>query len=145
MTGDTTYEVHPIGFVRSSLKSREDAPRQGWRGAPDAWIELEDDYVEGLLGVGPGTELVILTWLHLSDRAVLQVRPSHDPERRLRGVFSTRAPVRPNPIGIHPVTVLAVEGTRVHVEPLEAVDGTPVVDIKVALKKEGGCDAPNSP
>ena len=134
MPDDTTYALCPIGVVRSALKSREDAPRQGYYGAPDAWIDLNDDVRDGLLGVEPGSELVVLTWLHLSDRTVLQVNPHHDPEHRLKGVFATRAPVRPNPIGIHPVTVLEVDGTRLHVEPLEAVDGTPVIDIKVAIK-----------
>lgn len=128
-----TYDIHPIGVVRSSLTRREDAPRQGFAGAPDAWIELDDEVRDGLLAVEPGSELVILTWLHLSDRSVLQVRPRHDPERRLMGVFATRSPVRPNPIGIHPVKVLEVDGTRLHVEPLEAVDGTPVIDVKAAL------------
>lgn len=134
MTQQTTYEIHPIGVVRSTLERREDAPRQGWAGAPDAWIELDDAYRDGLLGVEQGTELVILTWFHLADRAILQVRPHHDPEQRVRGVFVTRSPVRPNPVGIHPVRVLEVDGTRLHVEPLEAVDGTPVVDIKVAMQ-----------
>jgi tRNA-Thr(GGU) m(6)t(6)A37 methyltransferase TsaA len=138
MTETATYDLRPIGTVRSGLKQREDAPRQGFAGAPDAWIELADEFRDGLLGVEPGTEIVVLTWLHLSDRAVLQVTPSHDPERRLKGVFATRSPVRPNPIGIHPVTVLEVEGTRLHVEPLEAVDGTPVIDIKVTIKARRG-------
>ncbi|HKJ93309.1 MAG TPA: tRNA (N6-threonylcarbamoyladenosine(37)-N6)-methyltransferase TrmO [Longimicrobiales bacterium] len=127
------YDIQPIGIVRSPLKRREDAPHQGWLGAPAAWIELEDRFADGLLGLEPGAEVDVVTWFHLSDRDILQVRPSHDPERRLRGVFATRAPVRPNPLGIHRVRVLALEGTRLHVEPLEAVDGTPVVDIKAAL------------
>jgi len=135
MTRKTTYEIRPIGIVRSTLARREKAPRQGWAGAPDAWIELDDEVRDGLLGVEIGSELVVLTWLHLSDRAILQVRPHHDPEQRVRGVFVTRSPVRPNPIGIHPVRVLEIDGARLHVEPLEAVDGTPVVDIKVAMKK----------
>jgi tRNA-Thr(GGU) m(6)t(6)A37 methyltransferase TsaA len=142
MTDPTTYELRPIGTVRSGLKQREDAPRQGFAGAPDAWIELAAEFRDGLLGVEPGSELVVLTWLHLSDRAVLQVTPSHDPERRLKGVFITRSPVRPNPIGIHPVTVLEVDGTRLHVEPLEAVDGTPVIDIKVSMKARQGEETP---
>jgi tRNA-Thr(GGU) m(6)t(6)A37 methyltransferase TsaA len=133
MTAAPTYELHPIGVVRSTLKDRHDAPRQGYDGAPDAWIDLADDVRDGLLGVEPGSELVVLTWLHLSERDVLQVRPHHDPEHRLKGVFTTRSPVRPNPIGLHPVTVLEVDGTHLHVEPLEAVDGTPVIDIKVAM------------
>jgi tRNA-Thr(GGU) m(6)t(6)A37 methyltransferase TsaA len=127
------YEIEPIGYVRSSLKRREDAPHQGPEGAPAAWLELEERFADGLLGLEPGAELDVVTWLHLSERDILRVRPSHDPERRLRGVFATRAPVRPNPLGIHRVQVRAVEGTRLEVEPLEAVDGTPVVDIKAAF------------
>lgn len=127
-----TYRIHPIGVVHSPLKRREDAPRQGWKGAPAAWIELEPAFLDGLQGVEPGHELVIITWLHLSERDILQVHPRGDDDRPMRGVFSTRAPVRPNPLGIHPVTVLEVDGTRLKVEPIEAVDGTPVVDIKAA-------------
>jgi tRNA-Thr(GGU) m(6)t(6)A37 methyltransferase TsaA len=134
MSTTGTYEVHPIGHVRSALTRREDAPRQAFLGAPEAWIELAAEYRDGLLGVDVGANLVLLTWLHLSDRAVLQVRPPSDPEQRLRGVFATRAPVRPNPIGLHRVTVLEVDGCRLRVAALEAVDGTPVIDIKVALK-----------
>ncbi len=129
----TTYDLRPIGVVRSTLTRREGAPRQGFAGAPDAWIELDEEVRDGLLAVEPGSDLVVLTWFHLSDRTVLQVRPWHDPERRLKGVFATRSPVRPNPIGIHPVKVLEIDGTRLHVTPLEAVDGTPVIDIKVAI------------
>jgi tRNA-Thr(GGU) m(6)t(6)A37 methyltransferase TsaA len=129
-----SFVVHPVGVVRSSLTRREDAPRQGWAGAPDAWIEIDERYGDALLRVEAGMELVILTWLHLSDRSILQVHPGRDQARPLTGVFATRAPVRPNPIGLHPVTVLEVDGCRLRVEPLEAIDGTPVVDIKVKLK-----------
>lgn len=134
MADDSTYLVRPVGHVRSTLKRREDAPRQGSEGAPDAWIELNDEVRDGLLGIEVGAEVVLLTWLHLSDRDVLQVTPHHGPERRLKGVFATCSPARPNPIGIHPVTVLEIEGCRVHVTPLEAVDGTPVVDIKASRR-----------
>lgn len=138
MSDANDYEVRPIGRVRSTLTRREDAPRQR-TGAPDAWIELEERYADALLGVEPGAELVLLTWLHLSERDVLQVRPHHDPEHRVKGVFATRSPVRPNPIGLHPVKVLEVDGCRLHVARLEAVDGTPVLDLKVALKPDGPC------
>lgn len=127
-------QLRPIGVVRSPLTRTEDAPRQGFLGGPAAWIEVEERYRDGLLGVEAGMELVVLTWLHLADRDVLQHTPEHDPERRLRGVFATRAPMRPNPMGLHAVTVLEVDGCRIRVEPLEAVDGTPVVDLKVRLK-----------
>lgn len=126
------YEVHPIGVVRSPLEDRADAPRQGWKGAPAAWIEVEPAYRDGLQGIEPGHELVLITWLHLSERDILQVHPRGDDDRPMRGVFSTRAPVRPNPLGLHPVTVVEIDGLRLKVEPLEAVDGTPVVDIKAA-------------
>lgn len=130
------YEVHPIGIVRSTLARREDAPRQGRLGAPAAWIELDPQYEAGLQGVEPGQALVIVTWLHRSERDILRVHPRGDEARPLRGVFGTRAPVRPNPLGIHPVTVLEVEESRLKVEPLEAVDGTPVVDIKAAYPSD---------
>jgi len=129
-----TLELRPVGVVRSSLTRREDAPRQGSAGAPDAWIEIDERYRDALLRVEAGMELVVLTWLHLSDRSILRVHPGRDHDRPLTGVFATRSPVRPNPIGLHPVTVLEVDGRRLHVEPLEAIDGTPVVDIKVELK-----------
>lgn len=128
-----SYEILPIGVVRSSLKDRADAPRQGWLGGPAAWIELRPALTDGLQGIEPGHELLVVTWLHLSERDILQVHPRGDDDAPMRGVFSTRAPVRPNPLGIHRVTVLDVDGARLHVEPLEAVDGTPVVDIKAAF------------
>ncbi len=134
MPREESYVLHPIGVVRSSLKRRKDAPHQGWKGAPAAWIELDAAYADGLLGLEPGAELVIVTWLHLSDRDILQVHPRRDDARPRRGVFATRAPVRPNPLGIHPVTLLEMDGMRLRVEPLEAVDGTPVVDIKAAYR-----------
>lgn len=129
-----SFALQPIGVVRSSLTRREDAPRQGWAGAPDAWIEIDELYRDALLRVEAGMELVVLTWLHLSDRSILRVHPGRNHDKPLTGVFATRAPVRPNPIGVHPVTVLGVDGCRLHVEPLEAIDGTPVVDLKVRLK-----------
>lgn len=132
MTDSSTYELHPIGVIRSSLKRREDAPRQGWKGAPAAWIELREELAAALQGIEVGHELVIITWLHRSERDILQVHPRGDHDRPMRGVFSTRAPVRPNPLGIHPVTVLEVDGSRLKVEPMEAIDRTPVVDIKAA-------------
>lgn len=141
MTEAPSYEIRPIGIVRSPLKRREDAPRQGWKGAPAAWIELDPAYRDALQGIEPGHELVIITWLHLAERDILQVHPRGDDDAPMRGVFTTRAPVRPNPLGIHPVTVLAVDGARLEVEPLEAVDGTPVVDIKAAYSGRRSLDA----
>ena len=123
----------PIGVVRSPLRKRADAPRQGNEGAPDAWILLEPSYADALRGVSAGDELVLLTWLHEADRSVLQVRPRDDDSRPLTGVFATRSSDRPNPIGLHTVSVLEVAATRLRVAPLEAIDGTPVVDIKPVL------------
>lgn len=122
-----------IGTVRSTLRDRAAAPRQGREGAPEAVLEIEPPFADALLGVGPGSELVVLTWLHLADRDVLQVHPRGDGTRPLTGVFATRSPDRPNPIGLHRVTVLAREAeTSLRVGPLEAVDGTPIVDLKIA-------------
>ena len=123
----------PIGVVRSPLRNRADAPRQGRQGAPDAWILLEPFYADALQGVSAGDELVLLTWLHEADRSVLQVHPRDDESRPLTGVFATRSSDRPNPIGLHTVSVLEVAATRLRVAPLEAIDGTPIVDIKPVL------------
>jgi tRNA-Thr(GGU) m(6)t(6)A37 methyltransferase TsaA len=127
----------PVGVVRSSLRNREDAPRQGDEGAPDASIHLEPSFADALQGIGVGDELFIVTWLHRADREVLQVHPRDDESRPLTGVFATRSSDRPNPLGLHRVTVLGIHGLELHVAPLEAIDGTPVVDIKPALRGEG--------
>jgi tRNA-Thr(GGU) m(6)t(6)A37 methyltransferase TsaA len=128
------YDVHPIGVVRSSLRCREDAPCQEREGAPEALLVLEPRYAEALHRVEPGDELVLLTWLHLADRDVLQVHPRDDPAIPLTGVFATRSSDRPNPIGLHRVTVLAVEApATLRVGALEAIDGTPIVDLKIAI------------
>ena len=119
--------------MRSSLQRREEAPRQGYEGAPDAWIDIDPAYAEAAEDIHAGDSLILLTWFHEGDREVQKVHPRSIPGRPLTGVFSTRSPDRPNPIGLHRVTVLAVEGNRLHVAPLEAIDGTPVVDIKPVL------------
>lgn len=124
----------PIGWIRSPLTSRKGAPKQGSEGAPDAWLEIEPEFEPALLGLEVGDEVVLLTWLHEARRDVLQVRPRSDPDRALTGVFATRSPDRPNPIGLHPVRVLEIEGTRLRVGPLEAIDGTPVLDVKPVLR-----------
>lgn len=130
-----SYELRPIGFVRSSLKRREDAPRQGDEGAPDATVKVEADVVEGLVGIEVGQELLLVTWLHEARRDVLKVHPRDDASRPLAGVFATRSPDRPNPLGLHRVRVLAVAGDELRVGPLEAVDGTPVVDVKPVVSR----------
>ena len=125
-----SYTIEPIGFVRSELTRLEDAPMQGDEGASRAWLELTPSAAQGLLGIQPGDELFLLTWLHLAERDVYQVHPRGDQSRPLTGVFATRSPDRPNPVGLHRVTVLEVAEQRLRVIPLEAIDGTPIVDIK---------------
>ena len=129
-----SYTVRPIGVVRSPLRDRESAPRQGSEGAPTAVLQLTLSVLDGLHGVEAGAELVVLTWLHESQRDVLRVHPRGDPSNPLTGVFATRSPDRPNPIGLHRVTVLGVAGSEVTVAPLEAIDGTPVLDLKPVLR-----------
>ena len=128
-----TYEVRPVGHVESVLRDHADAPRQADEGAPDAWLVLDPALREAAADIAPGDELVVITWLHEADRDVLVVHPRSDPSRPPTGVFSTRSPARPNPLGLHTVRVLDVDGTRIHVDALEAVDGTPVVDVKPTL------------
>lgn len=130
---ETIYTIEPIGFVRSGLTRLEDAPMQGDEGAPEAWLELTPTAAEELAGIKAGDELILLTWLHLAERGVLQVYPRGHLNRPLTGVFATRSPDRPNPIGLHRVRVLEVAGQKLRVEPLEAIDGTPIVDIKPVL------------
>ena len=131
------YELRVLGYVRSPLTDPAAAPRQGDEGAPDAVLEL-DPAVEGALaGLVPGDEVVVVTWLHLGDRTTLAVHPRGDTSRPVTGVFATRSPDRPNPIGLHRSRVLAVAGARLTVSGLEAVDGTPVVDVKIALGDVG--------
>lgn len=125
--------LQPIGWIQSGLDALDKAPHQGDEGAPDAWLVVEPAYADALLGVATGDELVVLTWLHEANRDVLTVRPRGDPDATPSGVFATRSPHRPNPIGLHPVRVHAIEGMRLRIGPIEAIDGTPVVDIKAAL------------
>ena len=131
----TNYTVEPIGVIRSELTQLEDAPMQGDEGAPDAWLELTPQVAPGLAGIKAGDELIVLTWLHLAQRDVLQVHPRGDLNRPLTGVFATRSPDRPNPIGLHRVSVLEVADAerKLRVAPLEAIDETPIVDIKPVL------------
>ena len=130
------YSIEPIGMIRSALIDLDAAPRQGDEGAPDAWLEITPEAVKGIQGIAVGDELILLTWLHRADRAVLEVHPRGDLTRPLSGVFATRSPDRPNPIGLHRVEVLEVAEGRLRVGPLEAIDGTPVVDIKPVLSSD---------
>jgi len=144
-----SYTLEPVGFIRSTVKGREDAPRQGPEGAPDAWLEIEPRFADALLGMEVGYELIVITWLHEAKRDVLKGHPRNDPNRPLTGVFYTRSPARPNPLGLHPVTVREIDppsregygvtsGARVKIGPIEAFDGTPVVDIKSASTRADG-------
>ncbi|MGH8242846.1 MAG: tRNA (N6-threonylcarbamoyladenosine(37)-N6)-methyltransferase TrmO [Steroidobacteraceae bacterium] len=127
------FTLEPIGFVRSVLTSLETAPHQGDEGAPEAWLEITGTVAQGLVGIASGDELLVLTWLHRARRDVLQVHPRGRLEVPLTGVFATRSPDRPNPVGLHRVSVLEVSGRRLRVAPMEAIDGTPIVDIKPSL------------
>lgn len=132
MSGDS-FSLHPIGFIRSSLRALDSAPRQGIEGAPDAWLEVDAAYAPALRGVAVGDQLTIITWLHRANRETIEVHPRDIPTNPLTGVFATRSSDRPNPLGLHRVTVREMSGTRLLVGPIEAIDGTPVVDIKIAL------------
>jgi tRNA-Thr(GGU) m(6)t(6)A37 methyltransferase TsaA len=124
------YALNPIGLIRSSLRTRSEAPSQGSEGAPDAWLEVNPELEAGLDGIECGDRLVIVTWFHESRRDVLKLHPRWDERLPLTGVFATRSPDRPNPLGLHNVTVREIDGCRLLVGPIEAIDGTPVVDIK---------------
>jgi tRNA-Thr(GGU) m(6)t(6)A37 methyltransferase TsaA len=131
---DTEHALRVIGRVRSCVKSLADAPRQGSEGAPRATLEMDVSVSAGLDGLRPGDELIVLTWFHLARRDVLTVQPRNDPQLPLSGVFATRSPDRPNPIGLHRVRILALAAGSLDVEPLEAIDGTPIVDLKPVWK-----------
>ncbi len=130
---DNLYSIKPIGVIRSELTDLVAAPRQGDEGAPDAWLEIAADVAEGLVGLAVGDELIVLTWLHRAQRDVLIVHPRGDLTNPLTGVFATRSPHRPNPVGLHRVSVLEIAGQRLRVAPIEAIDGTPIVDMKPVL------------
>lgn len=133
-TADSTFPVRPIGTVRSSLRDVRDAPNQAYEGAPEALLEIDSEFADALHLIGPGQDLLLLTWLDRADRTVLRTHPRGDPTTPLTGVFLTRSPDRPNPIGLHRVTVTAVESpTLLRVSALEAVDGTPILDLKAVL------------
>ena len=135
MSDNINYLLDPIGFIQSSLRTREDVPRQGFEGAPDAWVELKEGIVPALRGIRVGDEVIVITWFHRSKRETLEVHPRSDRRNPLTGVFATRSPDRPNPLGLHRVTVLEIAGARLKIGPIEALDGTPVVDIKPVLEE----------
>lgn len=126
-------QLRPIGVIRSALKERSKAPKQGSEGAPDAWLEVDRFAEKALNGLAVGDGIIILTWLHRARRDVLKVHPRSDPRQPLTGVFATRSPDRPNPIGLHRATVRKIARNRLRIGPIEAIDGTPVIDIKPVL------------
>jgi tRNA-Thr(GGU) m(6)t(6)A37 methyltransferase TsaA len=129
----TSYAIRPIGYVESPLIDRATSPKQGLEGAPEAWLVFNPDVASGIRDLAVGADVFVLTWLHQARRDVLAVHPRDDPRNPETGVFSTRSADRPNPIGLHRVQIAAIEGLRVRVRDLEAVDGTPIVDVKPVL------------
>ena len=129
----TRAQLRPIGVIRSKIKNRSEAPKQGSEGAPDAWLEVSSFAAQGLEGLRVGDDIVVVTWLHRAHRDVLKVHPRSDRSRPLTGVFATRSPDRPNPLGFHRVTVRKILKNRLRIGPMEAIDGTPVIDIKPVL------------
>lgn len=127
------YDIIPIGVIHSDLTNLDAAPLQGNEGAPDAWVEVDAAVAEGLKGISVDREIVLITWFHKANRDILQLHPRRDKKIPMTGVFSTRSPDRPNPLGLHRVMVLEIDGNRMKVGPIEAIDGTPVVDIKPVL------------
>lgn len=132
-----SFEVRPIGRVESPLLDRASAPKQGDEGTPDAWLIFAPDVLDGIRDLQPGSDAIVLTWLDRAERNVLRVHPRGDTQRPALGVFSTRSPDRPNPIGLHLVHIVSVEGARIRVRGLEAIDGTPILDVKPVLERRG--------
>ena len=129
------YVLEQIGWVESPLVDRKLAPKQGDEGSPDAWLVFDERFRDGLRDLQVGTDVLVLTWLDRARRDVLVVRPRDNPANALRGVFDTRSPDRPNPIGLHRVRIVAIEGIRIRVRDLEAIDKTPIVDVKPVLDR----------
>jgi tRNA-Thr(GGU) m(6)t(6)A37 methyltransferase TsaA len=134
----TAYQLQPIGWVESTLGDAAEAPNQGHQGAPDAWLVIDPAVREGIRDLQVGSDIFVLTWLHQARRDELATRPGDDPTGPERGVFSTRSPARPNPVGLHRATIVAREDDRLRVRPLEAINGTPVVDIKPVIPADEG-------
>jgi tRNA-Thr(GGU) m(6)t(6)A37 methyltransferase TsaA len=135
MNNMNDFLLEPIGWIRSELKNTKDAPRFYTEGAPNALLELDARLCDAMDGIKVGDDIVVITWLHLANRETLKVHPRGDLTRPMRGVFSTRSPHRPNPLGLHRAKVLAIDQNVVSIGPIEAIDGTPVVDIKCVVKE----------
>ena len=131
-----TLKLRPIGIIRSALHTRSKAPKQGYEGAPDAWLEIGAFAAQCLDGLKAGIDIIVITWLDRARRDVFRVHPRSDPDRPLTGVFATRSPDRPNPLGLHRVTIRTIVNNRLRIGPIEAIDGTPVVDIKPVLSAQ---------
>jgi len=131
-----TFSIEPIGVIRSVIKERSEAPKQGSEGAPNAILDMSPGYMDGLDRMQVGDEIIVITWLHCAHRNVLKVHPRGEPSNPLTGVFSTRSPDRPNPLGLHRVNVLEINLGRLRIGPIEVIDGTPVVDIKPMVESK---------
>lgn len=131
---ESLTSFHPIGVVRSVLKRKEDCPLQEFEGAPEAWLIIDEKFSEGLEGLQVGNEIILLTWLHLGNRDILKCYPRNETEAPYVGVFATRSPDRPNPIGLHTVKILAIEPKKLMVHPLEVLDGSLLIDIKPIIR-----------
>ena len=131
--GNARAQLRPIGIIRSTIKNRSEAPKQASEGAPDAWLDVHPFAAQALDGLAAGDNIIVITWLHRARRDTLKVHPRSDPNRPLTGVFATRSPDRPNPLGLHQVTIHSIENHRLRIGPIEVIDGTPVVDIKPLL------------
>ena len=136
--GRMSFEVRAIGRVESPLVDVEAAPRQADEGAPEAWLVFEPEVLDALHGIRAGDEMIVITWLDRARRDVLRVHPRGDVSRPMEGVFNTRSPHRPNPIGLHRVEITAIDGVRLGVRSLEAIDGTPIIDLKPVLSEDVG-------
>ena len=136
MNSDMDIVLQPIGWVRSPIHDRDEAPKQGDEGAPDVWVEIERQFLPAMDGLRVGDEIMLITWLHQGGRGYLSVHPRGDVSRPKRGVFSTRSPDRPNPLGLHRVKIFQMCDEKMKVGPLEVLDGTPIVDIKSVLPSE---------
>jgi tRNA-Thr(GGU) m(6)t(6)A37 methyltransferase TsaA len=135
MLSSPEFTLRPVGYIRSELRHRVDAPKQNFEGAPDAWLEINPAFSEALNGLAEGQEIILISWFHAANRDRLAVHPRGDPQNPLAGVFTTRSPDRPNPLGLHRVTLRKIDGLRLRLGPIEAIDGTPVVDLKPVLSE----------